>query len=128
ERMVDEYTKQQEAARDAVEAAEAAVLTTNAQVSAALAKIRQAEADVVEAEADVKVAQAELEKAQVLVQFATIVAPFDGVVTQRSLFPGDFVRAATEGSGHTPLLTIHRTDRMRVVVQIPDRDVPYCDP
>src|SRR5262249_37890021 len=85
-------------------------------------------ADVEVANAEVKVAQAELEKAQVFVQFATIVAPFDGVVTARNFNPTDFVRAASEGGSHLPLLTVQRTDLMRVVVQIPDRDVPYCDP
>jgi RND family efflux transporter MFP subunit len=128
ERLVDEKTEQRDAALEAERAAQAAVLTANAQVAAAQAKIDQAEADVVEAEAEVKVARAELEKTQVLVQYSTIVAPFDGVVTQRNFFPGDFVKAATEGGSAVPLLTVQRTDLMRVVVQIPDRDVPYADP
>jgi HlyD family secretion protein len=68
-----------------------------------------------------------LARAKVMVNFATIVAPFDGYVTQRSRQPGDFVRGGSEG-GNEPLLTVERTDKMRVVVQIPDRDVPYCDP
>src|SRR5262249_21717889 len=50
-----------------------------------------------------------------------------GVVTERNFFPGDFVRAATESGAHLPLVTVQRTDRFRVVVQIPDRDVPYAD-
>src|SRR5262249_20141029 len=54
--------------------------------------------------------------------------PYDGVVTQRNFFPGDFVKAATQGASQLPLLTVERTDKMRVVVQIPDRDVPYTDP
>jgi RND family efflux transporter MFP subunit len=128
ERLVDEKMEQRDAAVEAEQAAKAAVVTTKAQVSAGEAKIAQAEADIVEAEAEVKVARADLDKAKVLVQFATISAPFDGVITQRALFPGDFVRAATEGGGVAPLLTVQRTDRMRVVVQVPDRDVPYTDP
>jgi RND family efflux transporter MFP subunit len=56
-----------------------------------------------------------------------VTAPFDGVVTQRNFFVRDYVRAANEGGAHPPLLTAQRTDLMRVVVQIPDRDVPYCD-
>src|SRR5262249_30321052 len=128
ERLVDEKTEQRDAAREAEQAAKAAVETSRAQVAAADARIHQAEADVLEAQASVKVAEAELEKAQVLVRFGTIHAPFDGVVTQRSVFPGDFIRAASEGSLHLPLLTVQRTDRMRVIVQVPDRDVPYTDP
>ena len=60
--------------------------------------------------------------------FATITAPFDGVIGQRAFFPGDYVRSANEGGNNEPLLTVHRTDLMRVVVQIPDRDVPFTDP
>jgi RND family efflux transporter MFP subunit len=125
-RLVDEKQEQRDAALAAKQAADAAVVTAKAQVTAAEAKVRQAEADVTDAKAQVKVAQAELEKAQVLVAYATIKSPYDGVITQRSFFPGDFVRSANEGV-HAPLLKVERTDKMRVVVQVPDRDVPFCD-
>jgi RND family efflux transporter MFP subunit len=128
ERLVDEKHEQADAAIEAERAARAAILTAEAQVKAEKAKIEQAEADVFDAKAAVEVAQAELVKAQVMVRFATIVSPLDGVVTRRNFFPGDFVRGAKEGGSQVPLLTVERTDRMRVVVQIPDRDVPYADP
>lgn len=128
DKLVDETTAHRDAVREAEIAAQEGVTSAKANVAAMAAKIEAADADVQEAEAEVKVAQAEFEKAQVLVQFATVVAPFDGIITQRNFFPNDFVRAANEGGAHVPLLTVQRTDRMRVVVQIPDRDVPYCDP
>jgi len=128
ERLVDEKTEQRDAALEAHYAAEAAILTSKAQVAATEAKIEQAKADVMEAEAEIQVAQAQLERAQVLVAYSTITAPFDGVVTQRSLFVNDFVLAATDSGNRVPLLTVQRTDKFRVVVQVPDRDVPYCDP
>ena len=128
ERLVDEKTEQRDSAREAEIAANEMVISVKARVASTAAKIQQADADVQEAEAEVKVAQAELEKAQVYVRFATILAPFNGVVTLRNYFPGDFVRAANEGGSHTALLTVQRTELMRVIVQIPDRDVPYCDP
>jgi RND family efflux transporter MFP subunit len=128
ERLVDESMEQRDAALEAKVAAEEGVTSARERLNAAAARVQQAEADVDEAAAEVKVAQAELEKAQVLVRFATMTAPFDGVITQRSLFPGDYVKAADEGGTSVPLLTVQRTDLMRVVVQIPDRDVPYCDP
>lgn len=127
ERLVDEKMEQRDAAWEAEISARESVNSARARVAASAAKIQQAEADVAEAEAEVKVAQADLEKEETIVKFATIVAPFDGVVTQRNFFVGDFVRAASEGT-HLPLLTVQRTDRMRVVVQIPDRDVAYADP
>jgi RND family efflux transporter MFP subunit len=128
ERLVDEKTEQRDAAQEAERSAVAGIASAKAQVSAANAKIQQAEADVLEAQAEVKVAQADLEKAQVMVKFATVVAPFAGVITHRSYFPGDYIRSANEGSAHVAMLTVERTDRMRVVVQVPDRDVPYTDP
>jgi RND family efflux transporter MFP subunit len=128
DKLVDEYTSHRDAVREAEIAAQESVTSAKANLAAMVAKVQAADADIQEAEAEVKVAQAELEKAQVMVKFATIVAPFKGVITHRSFFPGDYVRAATEGGVHAPLLKIERTDRMRVVVQVPDRDVPYTDP
>jgi HlyD family secretion protein len=128
ERLVDEKEEQADAAIEAERAARAAILTAKAEVTAAAARIQQAQADVAEADAAVRVADAELAKARVLVQFATIVSPYDGVITQRNFFRGDFVKAATEGGTPQPLFAVERTDHMRVIVQIPDRDVPYADP
>jgi HlyD family secretion protein len=128
ERLVDESQERHEAAFETEQAAKAAIHTTKAQALAAEAKIRKAEADVLAARAEVRVAQADFEKSKVLEEYAIIHAPFDGVISNRTLFPGDFVRSAGEGSGVVPLLTVQRTDRMRVVVQIPDREVPYADP
>ena len=59
---------------------------------------------------------------KVNLQYARIVAPFDGVVTHRTFHPGALIRSAMEG-GQQPLLTVKRTDLMRVVVLVPDRDV-----
>jgi HlyD family secretion protein len=126
EKLVDESKERKEAAIESEQAAQAAIGTAVAQISAKGAKIVQANADVTAAQAEVKVAQAELERVQVQLGFAKIIAPFDGVVTHRSMFPGDFVRAATE-SGNQSLLTVQRTDMMTVVVQVPDRDVIYAD-
>jgi RND family efflux transporter MFP subunit len=128
ERLVDEHIERRDATQEAERAARAAIANANAQVAAMQAKIQQAQADVVEAQAEVDVAKADLEKAQVLVRFASIVAPFDGVITHRGYFPGDYIRAATESGTHLPVLTVQRTDRVRVVVEVPDRDVPYTDP
>ena len=128
ERNVDEKTEQRDAALEANNAAKAAIWTSRAQVMATEARIELAKADVKEALAEIQVAQAQRDKAQVLVGYSTIVAPFDGIITQRSLYVNDFVRAATESGNRQPLLTVQRTDLFRVVVQVPDRDVPYCDP
>jgi RND family efflux transporter MFP subunit len=124
-RLRDEKEEQRDAALEAKNAADAGVLMAKAKVAAARAKIQQAEADVAEAQAAVKLAQSELAKAQVMVRFATITSPYNGFITQRSMDPGGFVRSPTEGGGQTPLLTVERTDKLRVVVMVPDADVPF---
>jgi RND family efflux transporter MFP subunit len=128
EKLVDQSKERYEAAVETLNAAEAAITTAEAEKDAAEAKVELARADIAAAQADVKVAEAELAHADVMVKFADIVAPYNGYVTQRSKLPGDFVKAGAESTGGEPLLTVERTDKMRVVVQVPDRDVPYCDP
>jgi RND family efflux transporter MFP subunit len=55
-----------------------------------------------------------------LVGFATIRAPFDGVVTKRWVDRGAVMRDAVH-----PLLTVMRTDIMRVIMDVPARDVRF---
>jgi RND family efflux transporter MFP subunit len=64
------------------------------------------------------VAKADLERVAALLQYARIVAPFDGVVTQRTVSPGDL--AAPPRGRDAPLFTVARVDMVRVVVAVPD--------
>ena len=127
EKVVDEKKELYEAARETERSTKAGIATSKANVAAAAAKIDVALADVLGAKSEVKVAQADIEKTQVLIDYATITAPFDGEITHRSFFPKDFIRSASDGTGQQPLLTIQRTDKLRVVVQVPDSAVPYLD-
>jgi len=88
------------------------------------ARVDEAEANVRIARLSVAVARATLDKAQVFVDFTQIKAPFDGVITHRSFNNGAFIRPKGQG-GQVPLLTDRRTDKFRVVVDMPDVDVPY---
>lgn len=126
ERLVDEKQDEFEAATSAAEAAEAKVATTKSQVAANEAKVVEARADYEEAKARVAVAQADVQKAEVLLRYARIVSPYDGVVTARTFHIGDFIQSADQGGG-TSILQVQKTDVMRLVVQIPDRDVAYVD-
>jgi RND family efflux transporter MFP subunit len=128
ERLVDENQERYEAAVESENAAMAALDTARAEEAAAEAGIKQAEADVMEAKAQVQVDEARIEKGEIQVGFSEIRAPYDGVITQRSMLPNDYVRAAREGGSGDPLLTVERTNLFRVVVQVPDRDVPFTDP
>ncbi len=126
QKLADEQLDQYEATIAAKHVAEASVLTSKAQESAAAAKVDQARADLVEAQANVEVAEADLGKAKVLADYTRIVSPYDGVVTLRSYHRGDFVRSAVEG-GSVPMLAVARVDKMRVVLPVPDRYVPYVN-
>lgn len=127
ERLVDEKLDQLHAADAASRAAHSAVLTAQQQVAAADARVVAARADLLVSKAKVRVAQAGVDKAAVMVSYTQIISPYDGVITHRNFHRGAFIRAADQG-GETPLLVVDRTDLMRVVVQIPDREVPFCQP
>lgn len=123
-RVVEEqeeyFLSAQESENEAKESVNAAI----ERVATAKAKIAQAKADLEQATAEVGVANADLERSQVLLDYTTIKSPYTGVVTRRSFHVGDFIRSADQG-GMVPLLSVERTDVMRVIVQVPDRDVQF---
>lgn len=125
-RVVDEqedfYLSAQEAENEAKEAVNAAT----ERAATARAKITQAKADLEQVKAEVGVASAELDRAVVLLDYAVVRSPYTGVVTRRSFQIGDFIKSADQGAA-TPLLSVERTDLMTVVVQVPDRDVPFVN-
>jgi HlyD family secretion protein len=121
-KVADEQVSDLAAAVAAERTGSAEILSAKAKLLAAAAAIDQAKADAAEARANLGVAQARLELTKATVEYAKIVAPFDGVVTHRTFHPGAFIRAATIG-GEQPLLTVKRTDLMRVIVLVPDDDV-----
>jgi RND family efflux transporter MFP subunit len=127
-RLVEESRKERDAAQAQVEATEAAIRTAETEVVAKQTKVTQTQADVVNAKAKVDVAAALLQKAQVYVDYLKIVSPYNGVITERGYHVGDFIRAPEGGARQPPLLTVARTDVMRVVTKLPERYVPFCDP
>jgi HlyD family secretion protein len=121
-KLADEQTSALAAAVAAERTGSAEILNTKAKLLAAEAAVDQAKADAAEARANVGVAEARLDRATANLNYAKIVAPFDGVVTHRTFHPGALIHSSTEG-GDKPLLTVKRTDKMRVVVLVPDGDV-----
>jgi RND family efflux transporter MFP subunit len=126
-KVVDEAEDQYQASVEAEASAREGVTAAEEKAAAARARVLQAKADLEEAQAQERVANAELGRSRVFLDYAKIISPYDGVVTKRSFNRGDFVRAADTGSGQVPVLAVERTDLMRVVVQVPDRDVPFVD-
>ncbi len=119
----DEQKSGLQAATAAQQTGASEILSAKAKVMAAGAAVDQARADVVASRANLGVAEAHLDRVKVNLLYARIVAPFDGVVTHRTFHPGALIRSAVEGGQQVPLLTVKRTDKMRVVVLVPDRDV-----
>jgi HlyD family secretion protein len=128
ERLKDEQLDDWHSAEAAVLAAEAGIDTAAAQLAEAMAKVEKAEADLKAARAQVVIAKANLQMAKVFVEYEKIRSPYDGFVIYRgeSVHPGSFIRAATEGGGEEPLLTVAYVKKMRTIVPIPDNQVPYC--
>jgi RND family efflux transporter MFP subunit len=110
-----EATKQLESAEAALAANRATTLKRQAKVEAAVSEVELAGQKVRGAEAEVR-------RLNVLIGFATITAPFDGVITRRWVDPGAIIK----DPGAT-LLTLMQIDRIRVLIDVPQRDVPYLN-
>jgi RND family efflux transporter MFP subunit len=124
--LVDEHQQERASAQAAERTGQAAIRTARAQASAAAAKVLEAKSSQAEARASVRVAEARLARAKVMAEYTRVVAPFDGVVSRRTFHPGAFIRSAADGNPE-PLLRVLRTDKMRLVIQVPDLDVPLLD-
>ena len=103
---------------------EAEVEIAQANVEARQAEKSAVEADVAVAESQVAVEESRLARIRTLMSYATVRAPFDGVITERLVDPGAFVRSAEEGAT-TPLLTLARVDYLRLVMHVPESDAPH---
>jgi HlyD family secretion protein len=127
EQLADEKQDDFESAWSGERAALAAVDTAKGRLEEAAADLEKSQADKKVAEARLRVAEAALSRAQILAEYLKITSPYDGIVTERNYHRGDFIRAADGGSEPLPVLSVARTDLMRVVIYVPDRDVPYVD-
>lgn len=125
-KLAEETKNQLRAAESAREEATAAVESAEAAVREAEAMISKSEADHRAAEARADVAAANLAEAQTMLGYTTLRAPFDGVVISRQVDPGHFVQPAN-GAGAKPLAAVARTDRMRVVLDVPEMEAGYVD-
>ena len=129
-KLADENEDQFQAAVASDLAAAEAVNAARQKEAAARARVAQARADLRYAEAEVETAKDKLEQSKVLLDYTVIRSPYTGVVTQRNFHPGDFIRSADAGYAkgeRVPILAVERTDLMRVVIQVPERDVPFVD-
>jgi RND family efflux transporter MFP subunit len=120
ERAQDPLT-QQEAERQ-VDAATAALDANEARTAKLQAKVKAARADREVADARIQTARADVTRLTEQIAFATVSAPFSGVITRRWVDLG-----ATIKDPGAILLTVMQINRVRVLVDVPQRDVPYLD-
>ena len=84
----------------------------SAELRVAEAGMHAADARASEASASVTAARSAIQASEVAVSFSTIVAPFDGLITNKLLEPGNMAAPGT------PILSIETTDRFRLEVQV----------
>jgi RND family efflux transporter MFP subunit len=101
-----------------------AVEETQYRFEASKARWGMARADVGVKQASLLVARADRDQVAALLEYTRVGAPYDGVITRRYLHTGAFI---TTGRNDQPLLTVMRTDQLRVVVDVPEKDVRYLD-
>jgi RND family efflux transporter MFP subunit len=113
--LQDEALRQMDAADSAWQAARAKIATRQA-------KARAAGADLEVADRRISVAEADVGRLTAMIDLATVRAPFDGVITRLWVHPGATIKDPT-----TPLLTVMHLDRVRVLIDVPQKDVPLLN-
>jgi HlyD family secretion protein len=127
DRLVDEKQFQLQAAQANKRAAASATASYEQQAVAAESRIKLAKADLVVAKAKAAVAESRVDRAKLMLSYTKVYAPFDGVITCRNFHLGAFVRAPEQG-GQMPIVSVERTDLMRIKVRIPEREIPHIQP
>lgn len=84
-------------------------------------EVDQKTGDFIAKQARAKAARANVHRIEAMKGYARIVAPFDGVVTARTTDVGALINA---GSAGQELFVISDVRKLRVYVQVPQRDVP----
>ncbi len=115
----DETYRQFEEASAARDQADAMVAETTADRDKAVADRDKARVDVESARADLEVAQADERLAKVNLDYGKIKAPYDGVITQRNVSPGDYLQPGG-GTIEKPLFVLEQVDPVRVFVGVPE--------
>ena len=75
------------------------------------------------AENNVAAARDELRAVAQMESYLNIYAPFSGTVTRRNLHPGALVGPASGPSGALPIIQLVDTERLRMVVPVPEAEV-----
>ena len=94
------------------------------QLDEARGKVESVRATVVRQEKRAAALDAAGRREKAIAGYGRVVAPFDGVVTERNVDPGALVVAGTSGKA-TPIVKVVNSSRLRVIVDVPESDVPH---
>ncbi len=114
----DETYRQFEESAAALDQAHAMVSEMTSARDQSTADLERARVDVEAARADLEVARAAEREARVLVEYGQIKAPYDGVITQRNVSPGDYLQPGSAQG--RPLFVLEQTDPVRIFVGVPE--------
>jgi RND family efflux transporter MFP subunit len=84
--------------------------------------------DFISKQSTVQALQASVDRQQALKRYTRLVAPFDGVVTARNTDVGALVNAGVTASSGSELFVVSDLRRLRVYVQVPQRQVAAIHP
>ena len=84
--------------------------------------------DFVAKQANVQALTANVERQQALKRYTRLVAPFDGVVTARNIDVGALVNSGAGGTSGSELFVVSDLHKLRVYVQVPQRQVALIHP
>jgi len=118
--------EQRDQAMKAYNSDKAAIEVSQHNRQAQLAQLASANARIAAAKQQVQSSEANLKSLKALQGFQKIVAPSDGVITNRFVDAGALV-AAGGANGTTQLLTMAKTDVLRLYVDVPQSDYRFIN-
>jgi HlyD family secretion protein len=122
--LLDETRSKLQVAEAAREELTAQVQTAEAGVRQGQALLERSRAQTVAAEAAQKVATLDVRRVEAMRAFARIVAPYDGTVVRRNVEVGQLTEPGPRGE---PLFVVDHSDRVRVVVGVPEMAAAAVD-
>ena len=121
-RVLDEVRKRRDSERAARESVVSAIQSAEANVIVAGAQQAAAEADLVAAKAETLAAQRQIDELDVMIRYSQVMAPFDGVITQRFVEPGELISKGESTTSGKPLFVVQKIDKLRVHIPVPEKD------
>lgn len=121
-RILDEVRKKLDSELANQETVSSAIHSAVADVVVAQAKQKSASADLQVAQAQTDIVRRQLEELDVLLGYANLKAPFTGIITTRSINPGDLVREGNEVGTGAPLFVLNQIEKVRVQIPVPEAE------